>query len=32
MFSGGAIVHNGITILEAYGRNMAVYYKVSFKI
>ncbi|XP_028393670.1 neuralized-like protein 4 [Dendronephthya gigantea] len=25
MFSGGAIVHNGVTILEAYGRNTASY-------
>ncbi|CAB4005063.1 Hypothetical predicted protein, partial [Paramuricea clavata] len=32
MFSGGAIVQNGITILEAYGRNMAVSYKVGDKL
>ena len=31
MFSGGAIVHNGVTILEAYGRN-TVSYKVFFQI
>ena len=31
MFSGGAIVHNGVTILEAYGRSI-VSYKVSHEI